>query len=180
MSFIVGHNIKFVILTYLFKIAIYNLNMGLFGFGDVKIELDLPSMNIQPNSEFKGTAILTLNKDINAKGVIARLFAQKMVLTPMARNMRVPAVVYQEQKNLDIEKTYLKQNSPIRYDFNFSVPAQSQATTSSNPPLFSPLEGLKSPEEQPGPVKWYIEVKFDIPHALEVAVSKSQELNMST
>lgn len=156
--------------------------MGLFGIGDVKIELQLSSNTIQPNGILEGIATLTLNHDINAKGVIATLTAVKMLTGVQGK--QYPETVYHEQQILDTEKVYLKNENPHKYTFKFSIPEQTAATASSGraasyvSALTSPAILMSSPGDAKGPVRWWIEVKLDIPHSLEVAISKTQELNM--
>lgn len=51
--------------------------MGLFGIGDGKMVVALKKPNAAPGEQLNGTATLTLNTDVGAKGVFATLYAQR-------------------------------------------------------------------------------------------------------
>lgn len=154
--------------------------MGLFGIGDGKMELSLASLNVSPGSKLDGTATLTLNTDVKAKGVIASLVAEQVFIT---RNMRGQVqrrteTLYRKDEQLDTEKLYTKGSGPLQYKFSFVVPqtGPTNANQQSTPVgLIGGIIGSFAGAGE-GPVRWFVKVKLDLPLAFDV--SKSQEINI--
>jgi hypothetical protein len=158
--------------------------MGLFGFGDGKMELQLKNLNLYPGGMLEGTASITLKKDVKGKGVIATLFAESIAWqrNMQGREEKRIMVVYKKEDILDVEKTYLKQGSPLQYQFRFDIPQNVLA-----PEMRSVVKGIENlaggassfgmGRGFAGVVRWYVEVKLEMP--LAIGISKKLELNVS-
>ncbi len=155
--------------------------MGLFGIGDCKIELAVPSTEIRPNGVLEGTVTITLNRDVMATGVFATLEAVRHAISNVRNTSTFQNIaVYQKIQQLDTERRYLKQDSPLTYSFRFVVPELTEAMQSTREGLSEAFNPFSTDGTKHGPVTWSLKAKLDIPHALEMETSKSQSLQMIT
>lgn len=155
--------------------------MGLFGIGDGKMEMQLSKNEFVSGEKIEGTATLTLNKDIKAKGVVAEIWGER---TETTRNMngqiqRRQVVVYKFASNLDVERAYMRSESPKTYKFTLDAPdtggmpsAGSEGTAAR---VFSALGQMAGGGA--GPIMWFVGVKVVMP-ALEFSIAKKQQISI--
>ena len=105
--------------------------MGFLGLGDGKLELQLGNISVSPGQTLEGNAVLTLNKDVQGKAIVAVLYAVKFEQVggemqygrvSGSRSSLHEVTIYKSEQNLDTEKLYPKVNSPFKYSFSFVIP----------------------------------------------------------
>lgn len=163
--------------------------MGLFGIGDGKMELQIKNVNVASGETLEGTAILTLNKDIKGKEVVAILYAEmtEMVMNQGTQSSRT-IQTYSKSETLDTEKLYTKANGPYTYNFNFVIPQTSSSTQAagSTAGIVQNLVGGmgmggfggRMNRNMGGTVRWYVKVELKHESMLSFPVAKTQEINI--
>ncbi len=154
--------------------------MGLFGIGDGKIQIQVTSPDISSGATLTGTATITLNSDVKANGIIAKVYANRTTERYVNGNRQPETeTFYVKEIPLDGDKLYPKSSSPLKYDFKFVIP-QVTGNDTGNAPQQIPgaLGSLINAAErmQPGGVvRWYVEVKMNV--HMGIPMIGVQELN---
>jgi hypothetical protein len=152
--------------------------MAFFGIGAGKFDLQLSHTEASPGGKIQGTVVMTINSDMEAKGVIIDFWGERKVQIKdekgKLRNQTV--VVYKQTKTLDEERLYQKEESKT-YAFSFDVPPDiggyETSTTSVVPGGQIYGEVIASGG---GPVAWFVKVRLDMPFSFEV--SKKQQIRI--
>jgi hypothetical protein len=159
--------------------------MGFFGLGTGKMALVLKSPSVSPGGTLEGTATLTLDKDAKAKGVFAHLYAKKeeQYMGPQGRLERRTIFLYKNEQKLDSEKVYLKDQSPMAYNFSFVIPQMGAVGRPQNETGGAIMEFAQEVSLFSGnmgfnqfPIRWYVDVKLEMTLAFPVAIT--QEINV--
>jgi len=153
--------------------------MGLFGIGDGKMELQLSKNEFKSGEKIEGTATLTLNKDVNGKGVVAEVWGER---TEIRRNMngqvqRENVVVYKFASSLDVARAYTKAESPKVYRFALDAPDVGVGTSSPEGTAGKIFSALGQMAGGGGPIMWFVEAKLIMP-ALEFSIAKKQQISI--
>ena len=153
--------------------------MGLFGIGDGKMDIALDGQSFGEGAKITGTATLTLNKDVNAKGVFAMLLAQKEEMYYMNGSpSRRWVPVYNNTVVLDKERLYAKASSPFSYKLSLDVPKvgamNSQMTGNSTVNMLANLAsgGIAAP------LQWFVVVELKHEGMLSFPIEKKQQINV--
>lgn len=153
--------------------------MGLFGIGDGKMEMSLDAQSFAEGAKITGTATLTLNKDIKAKGVFATLLAQKeeiYYMNGMPSRRWVP--VYNNTAVLDKDKLYAKASSPFSYKFSLDVPKlgvmNPQMTGNST---INTLANLAT-GGMAAPLQWFVLAELKHEGMLSFPIENKQQINV--
>ena len=147
------------------------------------MDLVLNNINVAAGSTLEGTATLTLNKDIKAKGVVATLYAGKWAKNQgpftqsyfSRRQNYVYVQVYSEVKTLDKEKLYTKQNSPYKYNFSFIIPEIGAATPETSNSILGMLKDHLKAGNQ---MRWFVVVELSQEKLLVLQIEKTQEIKI--
>ncbi len=153
--------------------------MSFLGLGSGKMDLQIDGTNFVSGDKINCTAILTLNQDVKAKGVVAELWAETMRTSYSSRGAtRQKTVVYRMKSDLDGERTYSKSESPKTYKFTFVAPDSSsgaQVGTGMANQILGALENMSSAQ---GPIMWFIRAKVDLQLAFDI--SKTQQISINS
>jgi len=142
----------------------------MLGLGKGKIELTLDKTNYAHGETINGTVNMTLKKPINAKGVIATLFAERKRSdgdggTTIQR-------VFEFSVPIDGERLY--EATQKNYTFQIQVPAENKIAMEGK--IGTALKAFSALGNIMSPTKWFVEVKLDIPKGFDVR--KKQQINV--
>ncbi|MCK4327313.1 MAG: hypothetical protein KAW41_02435 [Candidatus Diapherotrites archaeon] len=153
--------------------------MGLFDklLPPGKMELTLDKFNYATGETIKGTASLTTNKPIHAKGVFVKLFAlEKVSSTTGGSHSSSTRTVFDFQQPLDNERDY---NGGV-YDFKITIPKQpqqgDQKAVQMAQTAAAAINALQG-KFQSRNLKWFVEAKLDIPGGRDI--SKKVQINVA-
>jgi hypothetical protein len=154
--------------------------MGLFGIGDGKIELQLKNPNVPVGGTLEGTAILTLNKDVKGKEVVAILYAERTTesLNTNGQMNRRSFNIYSKSQVLDGDKLYAKSNGPYQYNFTFVIPQTGGPSAPSG--MLGALTGVVGGMAGGGIVRWYVKVELKHEAMLSFPIERKQEIGIMT
>ena len=155
--------------------------MGLFGIGDGKIELQIKNPNVPSGGTLEGTAILTLNKDVKGKEVVAVLYAERTVETISTNGQmtRRSMNIYTKSVVLDGDKLYAKSNGPYQYNFTFVIP-QTGGMQTPGSGVLGAFTGMVGGMSGGGIVRWYVKVELKHEAMLSFPIEKKQEIGVVT
>lgn len=153
--------------------------MAFLGIGAGKIDLQLNGTNFASGDKVEGTATLTLNQDIKAKGVIAEIWGER---EETSRGMngqlqRRKVIVYKMESNLDAERMYAKSESPKAYKFSFAAPDVGGGGQGGGG-MVSKILGAFGSLGGTGPIIWFVGVKVDLQLAFDI--SKRQQISINS
>jgi len=136
-----------------------------------KMELKLDKFNYAAGETIKGTASLSTNKPIHAKGVFVKLYALENVRTGKSSTTRT---VFDFQQPLDNERDY----TGGVYGFEITIPNQQEKTevvemAQTAGAVINALSG----KFQSRNIKWFVEAKLDIPGGRDI--SKKVQINVA-
>jgi len=147
--------------------------MAILGLGIGKMELRLNKTQFYPEEVIEGSAMLTLNEQINARGVLATFWAERQ--TRRGKSTYTD-VLYKREERLDTERLYNSSGGAKNYSFKFTVPRGILAENQFGSDL---IGGAMSFLRDMGnnSIRWYVSVKLDIPMGFDV--SKKQQINVN-
>jgi hypothetical protein len=153
----------------------------MFGFGVGKIELKLPRTTYAAGEAIEGTLLLTVNKPVKARGLIAALYAEQQIREQVRNQGKLEMrtekrKIYEFQQQLDTEKEYQKTNGAAGYPFSITVPPDAGVTQHSVDPLHGftvSMGGLQigGGPGPAGPAQWSVVGYLDLPLAFDVKAS---------
>jgi len=146
----------------------------MFGLGKGKIELALDKMNYAHGETINGTVNMTLKKSINAKGVIATLFAEA-TQTKFTGNgvQKQTTKVFDFSIPIDGEKEY--STTPYSYTFKIAIPSRENVKAPEGV-LGGVVKAAKFLAQGNNNTKWFVEVKLDVPKGFDLR--KKQQINV--
>ncbi len=135
----------------------------MLGFGKGNINIVLEKTNFGYGETVSGRATMTLKKIVNARGVNVILFAERKVNDGDGgtRTQRT----YEQVINLDKEQEYPAKD--YLYDFKLQLPYDNKANVEGK--VGAVLNAFNALGKMMSPLKWYVEVKLDIPKGFDVS-----------
>ncbi len=146
--------------------------MSILGIGAGKIELRLNRTDLHPGEVIEGSASLSLNEPIKARGVMVEFWAQKRERRGKSSYTRI---LYKKEERLDSEKEY-RAGMPMQYQFKFTVPDGILNTTQYDSGLIGGVMGFLRDMGNNG-IQWFVAAKLDVPMAFDV--SARQQLRVT-
>lgn len=145
---------------------------GLFEKG--KIDIILEKNSFSHGEIVKGCATLKLKKPINAKAVLARIYAEQVSNSfNNGKMQQQKRLIFDFSVPLDGEKEYSIESKT--YDFQLQVPAKDKIEVEGK--LGDALKTINALGNMMSNTKWFVEVKLDIPKGFDV--SKKLQINVT-
>jgi hypothetical protein len=145
---------------------------GLFEKG--KISLVLDKVQFSHGETITGTATMTLNKPISARGVTATLFSEITSTRMTPKGMQRSTMRgFTFPVPLDGEKEY--STTPYTYPIKILIP-EASATSQSSGAMGAAVQAIGMLATGAQNTKWFVEVKLDIPKGFDV--SKKVQINI--
>jgi hypothetical protein len=146
----------------------------MFGMGKGKIVLALDKMNYAHGETINGKVNMTLKKSINAKGVIATLFAEQTNTKFTGNGVQKQTIkVFDFSIPLDGEREYGP--SPYNYEFKITIPTKENVKAPEGV-LGGVVQAAKFLSQGSKNTKWFVEVKLDVPKGFDLR--KKQQINV--
>jgi hypothetical protein len=133
-----------------------------------KMTLSLDKTSYSHGETISGTAKLSLKKPKEARGVFAVIFAERK--TRNSNGNYSSQRIFDFSVPLDVEREYLAGDK--EYPFQIQVPEKNKIDIEGK--VGTAIKAVQALGSMMSPVRWYVEVKLDIPKGIDIA--KKQQI----
>jgi len=143
--------------------------VAILGIGAGKFELTLDKAEYHPRDVVQGKAVLKLNENIKARGVIATIEATR---TRNSGKHTYTDTLFHDERKLDGEKEYFSTRGLMEYSFQFTIPTGVISEAAFNPGIIGGVMGFFR-DSVKNSRKWVVSIKLDMAMAFDVSATKS-------
>ncbi len=148
--------------------------MSVLGISTGKMELRLNRIDLHPGEMVEGTASLSLNEPVKARGVVAEFWAQRQ---ERRGKSSYTIILYKKEERLDTEKEY-RAGVPMRYEFKFTVPEGILKDPGHGDGLLGKIGGFFS-QMRNNSIRWHVSAKLDVPMAFDVSARQQLRITLA-
>lgn len=141
--------------------------MAIFGIGAGRMELQLERNEFRPGETIVGTAKLQINEQLKARGVKARLWAER---TRRTGKHTYVDILFDREIVLDSAEQY-SPGVPKAYNFQFEIPIGVLSEAQFGQGVVGGAMGFLKDMANSG-IRWYVQAKLDLPMALDVSAKR--------